>query len=142
MGTVLKRTVRPWPSHPACFVKLEKGVRYEDGTLKQWGHEASLKFVLEIARDCKIVYLVGGWDGASMPVTEWFIAPEGWERVVYHRDPLIAVYKHEDGRKVTLYSTAQWFGKCENASLCRSAYVRLRELLRSSFDRGVDLLGT
>jgi len=148
--SVLKRVARPWPARAACFVSLTHGLIHENGTVVRWESEepATLGFVLDMATcdewgddRAQVVYIVGGWDAASTPATEWFAAPEGWQRATYHRDPLIAVYKR-DGRKVTTYTTAQWFGKCTSAGLCRAAYVRLRELLRSTFDKGVDLLGT
>lgn len=146
---VMKRRARPWPARHVLFVKLDQGMIHENGTVVRWDDPASLEMVLDLgASDTwgeqtpQVIYIVGGWNAASMPATEWFAAPEGWQRSTYHRDPLIAIYRHESGRKVALYTTAQWFGACDNASKCRKAYVRLRELLRSTFDPGVDLLGT
>ncbi len=150
MNAILKRQARPWPQRYAVFAKLDSGMIHEDGTIIRWDDRADLQLVLDLAaaeewaeKIPQIVYIVGGWDAKSLPATEWFTAPEGWtRRPGYNRDPLIAVYKSEAGQKITLYSTAQWFGSCDNASLCRRAYTRLRELLRSSFDPGADLLGT
>jgi hypothetical protein len=148
-GPVLKRVARPWPLRYAVFVSLERGLIHENGTVITWDERASLELVLDLAtvdswgeQPPQVIYIVGGWNAKNTPATEWFAAPEGWQRMTYHRDPLIAVYRHESGRKVTLYMTGQWFGSCDNASICRRAYVRLRELLRSTFDLGADLLGT
>jgi hypothetical protein len=175
---ILKRIARPWPHRHALFVKLDRGAIHENGEVIPWhpttqGERMGLTYILDMANDPgwiedgktfdgrdsgkerkderpSVVYIVGGWDAASMPPHEWFQVPGGWqfwERTVYHRDPLIAVYRYvengpDHGRKITIYSTAQWFGECDNASLCRKAYTRLRQLLRSTFDPGADLLGT
>jgi hypothetical protein len=155
-AAILKRQARPWPTRYAAFVSLAHGMLHENGMAYRWDEgssgdlQAPLDFLLDLAtgddwngQPCQVLYIVGGWNAASMPATEWFIAPEGWTRTTYHRDPLIAIYKRQaDGRKLTLYSTAQWFGECESAGVCRRAYIRLRELLRSTFDPGADLLGT
>jgi hypothetical protein len=150
----LKRRARPWPLRPAAFVQAERGLIHENGTVVRWdGDErAPLDFILDLATGDEwgqdrpqVIYLVGGWNAASTPATEWFAAPEGWQRTTYHRDPMIAIYKGQganQGRKVTVYMTAQWFGTCASASLCRKAYTRLRQLLRGTFDPGADLLGT
>ncbi len=153
MEATLKRRARPWPARHAAFVSVDHGMIHENGGCIRWDTpDAPLELILTFVdasddvpgwnEPIQVIYLVGGWNAASLPRTEWFAAPSDWRRTVYHRDPLIAVYKRADGRKITIYSTAQWFGSCDNASLCRSAYVRLRQLLRSTFDPGVDLLGT
>jgi hypothetical protein len=151
-AAVLRRRARPWPQRHAAFVSLAHGFIHENGTVVRWRERASLSLILEIVAGDEwgdqaptVVYLVGGWDAASTPATEWFTAPEGWRRTTYNRDPLIAIYKPLEGRqghKVTLYATAQWFGTCGSASLCQRAYTRLRALLRATFDPGADLLGT
>jgi hypothetical protein len=151
-GPVLKRVARPWPIRYAVFVNLDRGLIHENGAMIAWDERAGLKFMLDLVVGGmwgkelpEVVYIVGGWNAASTPATEWFAAPEGWQRSTYHRDPLIAIYKGQgenQGRKITFYTTAQWFGECASASLCRKAYVRLRQLLRATFDPGADLLGT
>jgi len=144
MGTVLKRTVRPWPQRPACFVKLSDGMILETGEVKRWSGLAELETLLGLAQEyqVEVMYVVGGWSAESSPSTEWFQAPENWERVSYNRNPFVAVYKKSDGLRVTIHCTAQWFGSCDNASLCRKAYLRLRLLLRGVFDKDVTLMGT
>ena len=145
---VLKRVARPWPMRPAVFVNCEQGMIHENGKVARFTSVASLGDVFTLATGDawgselpQVIYIVGGWNAASTPPTEWFTAPDGWQRSTYHRDPLIAIYKGQ-GRKITVYMTAQWFGECASASLCRQAYVRLRQLLRATFDPGADLLGT
>src|SRR5579871_3872082 len=97
---VLKRVMRPWPVRPAAFVSLAHGLIHENGTVLRWEGEETLEFVLDLATieqwgedRCQVIYLVGGWNAASTPPTEWFTAPEGWQRSTYYRNPLIAVYK-------------------------------------------------
>src|SRR5260370_461999 len=135
---VLKRRVRPWAARPVAFVNLKtREWALEEGGILQTiravdpGQTVPLTDILPIALGkAQAVYVVGGWNAESTPAPEWFIAPDGWERVTYHRSPLIAIYKRvEDGQRVTIYSTAQWFGDCGNLATIRAAYVRLRTML-------------
>ena len=148
--TVLKRRVRPWPSRTVSFVDLASlQFIHENGRVLQCHGTLDLGKLLQVMTwekwddQPRVCYIVGGWDAASTPVTEWFAEVEGWERTSYHRDPFIASYKSvSTGKKVTLYMTSQWFGRATSADVCRRAFIRLRALLRGAFDSGVSLMGT
>lgn len=146
---ILKRRVRAYTPRTVAFVDCTRSQwAYEGGPVHtiravEQGQYVPLGDVLRLASDkAESVYIVGGWNAASTPVSAWFQAPDGWERVTYHRSPLIASYKRQDGRRVTLYSSAQWFGECDDISLIRATYIRLRVLLRATFDNDLVLMGT
>src|SRR6266536_79093 len=150
-SAVLKHRARPWPPRRVAFVDVVSGVfLHENGSRAQIDGAVSVEGVLEVAAAAgwgsevpQIVYIVGCWNAASTPETQWFASLGQWQRTTYHRGPLIVVYKHrETGRKLTFYGTSQWFGDCGNIELCQRAYVRLRLLLRGVFGNTVDLLGT
>lgn len=148
--TVLKRRVRPWPARVVSFVDVQSlQFIHENGRVLQCHGTLDLGKLLQVMiwdkwdDQPQVCYIVGGWDAASTPATEWFTEVEGWERVSYHRDPFIASYKSiSTGKKVVLYMTAQWFGRATSADVCRRAFLRLRQLLRGAFDSGVSLMGT
>lgn len=147
---VLKRRYRIMAARPVLFVDIAtRSVAFEDGVVQyiravERGQTVLLFDVLRIASDkAEVVYLLGGWNAAATPKTQWFAAPDGWQRVAYNRGPLIAIYKHaETGRRVTIYATAQWFGVCDSLGACQSAYTRLTNMLRASFGQEVNLKGT
>jgi hypothetical protein len=95
-----------------------------------------------------IVMRVGGTQASDTPKRDELLAPtvDGWavdlridEDGALHKTH--ATYTRE-GQRIELRSTAEWFGECRNASVCRQAWIALENLLRASFDSQVRLLST
>jgi len=130
---VLKYRYRTMAARSALFVDIGLGQSFEV--------REPLANVLRVASNQ--VYIIGGWNAAATPKTEWFAAPSGWDRTAYNRNPLIAIYKHlETGRRVDVYMTAQWFGSCGSLEACRAAYNRLQTMIRAAFGEHACLMGT
>ena len=145
---VLKRRYRSMAPRHSAFVDVKNGVfLHEDGTRVDYGSPVDLSDVLELAaageweQPPTMIYIVGGWNAASTPRTQWFDAPPCWDRGAYHRNPLIAIYKSQS-RQITIYGSAQWFGQCSDIVLLRQAYMRLWVLLRGNFGNETNLMGT
>src|SRR5713226_8253657 len=102
---ILKRRYRNMQARPVAFVDLKSRlIAFEEGPIRPFyrdvGRVLPLDGVLRVvagSHGVEVVYVVGGWNAESSPVTEWFAAPLGWERLTYHRNPFIAVYKQTDG---------------------------------------------
>lgn len=151
MDTILKRRVRPWPVRTVAFVDLQSGMFiHEAGRHLQCRIPVTLAKLLQVVAwekweaKPRIVYIVGGWNVGATPKKEWFHdVPGEWELTSYHHDPLSVDYRHVvSGQRVRCHMTAQWFGQCGDVEICFKAFFRLRDLLRSSFDQGVSLMGT
>lgn len=132
------------------FADIRRGVLvHENGTPLDAGEPLTLELLLDLAT-CEAwgseipttIYLVGGWNAETTPEAAWFAAAGGWTRVSLNRYPLIAQYKRGDGRKMVMYGTSQWFGDLADLDTCRRAFLRLRQLLRSTFDDRVQIMGT
>jgi hypothetical protein len=153
---VLRRRYRSMPERKVAFVDVERGIfLHERGDKMEFDESFTLVDVIDLALDPgweserpEVVYLIGCWNAASTPRTEWFEAPKKYERVSYHRNPLIASYALwkdagiDKGRKVAVYGTAQWFGECDDIDLVRRAYARLKALLRGNFGMETNLMAT
>ena len=143
---ILKNRYRTMPARRVAFIAVRAGIVLQpDGERLDLGQSLTMKDVLEVveAEDLDVVYIVGCWNAASTPRTEWFVAPETWERATYHRNPLVASYRKKiGGRKVSVYGSAQWFGQCGKIELVMAAYKRLQALVKGAFGDHAFLLGT
>lgn len=132
-----------------AFADVQAGILlHENGTCIDAGEPFSLSLLLDFASSPSwendrpdVVYVVGCYNAASTPPSEWFESPAGWERVSYHRNPLIATFKGVVG-SVRLYGSSQWFGQVTDIHLIRQAYMRLEEMLRKEFGQEFHLMGT
>ena len=91
------------------------------------------------------LYLVGGWDRGPRPSRAFWRSPaaEGWAVSRFNADPASARYTRGT-RTVDVRTTAAWFGDCDDAELCRQAWIELTKAIRGcSWEwRGANLMGT